>query len=234
MSNYIPKEQLTAYERWELAAFDESSQVTQQPTSAATPGTTATLSEEELASLHAEALSAAKKSGYDEGFQSGLAAGHAEGLKLAAAETEKIAALGESLTRSIDQIEAQVADELLSLALEIAKQVLRTNIKLKPELILPIVREAMAALAHAHGHPILILNPEDASLVRASLSEQLAHTGWRIIEDPKLERGDCKVESGGSEVDGSIAIRWQQVVEQIGGQSQWMDAWGADSERDQH
>lgn len=228
MSNYIPKEKLSAYERWELAAFDEEEQAARQrsaeianPAPAAPPKPS--ISEEELAAIRAEAHAGGKKAGYEEGFKTGLSAGFEEGMGNAAAEIARISALAGGFSGSIDQLEAQVADELLALAIDIARQVVRNSLRIKPELVVATVREAIASLANPHGHPVLVLNPEDAGLVRQQLSEQLAHTAWRIIEDPTVERGGCKVESGGSEVNALIAQRWQRVIEQFGSRADWLE-----------
>lgn len=230
MSNYIPKEKLSAYERWELAAFDEEEQTAARqraaeaaiPVPAPVPPPEPGISEEELAAIRAEAHASGKTAGYAEGFKTGLSAGFEEGMRNAAGEIAKISALAGSFSGSIDDLEAQVADELLALAIDIAQQVVRCSLRVKPELIVVVVREAIASLANPHGHPVLVLNPEDAGLVRQQLSEQLAHTAWRIIEDPTIERGGCKVESGGSEVNAVIARRWQRVVEQFGSRADWL------------
>jgi flagellar assembly protein FliH len=227
MSNYIPKEKLSAYERWELAAFDEEEQAARQRvTEAANPVPAAppkpVVSDEELATIRAEAHAGGKKAGYEEGFKTGLSAGFEEGMRNASAEIAKISALAGSFSGSIDELEAQVADDLLALAIDIARQVVRNSLRIKPELVVTTVREAIASLANPHGHPVLVLNPEDAGIVRQQLSEQLAHTAWRIIEDPTVERGGCKVESGGSEVNALIAQRWQRVVEQFGSRADWL------------
>jgi flagellar assembly protein FliH len=225
MSNYIPKEKLSAYERWELAAFDEQETAARQKTATATAASASraapaaalpAVSEEELKTIRAEAFAAGKQAGYEDGFKAGQTSGYQDGLQKAAAETAKLAAAAEAFTGAVLQIEAQIADELLALAVDIAQQVVRSSLRVKPELIMPTVREAIAALANPHGHPVLVLNPDDAALVRQQLSEQLAHTPWRIIEDPSIERGGCRVESGGSEVNATVGSRWQRVVEQFG------------------
>jgi len=61
------------------------------------------------------------------------------------------------------------------------------------------------------------LHPDDASLVRIHLGEQLAHAGHRIQDDPVLQRGDCQVESGNTRVDATLDSRWQRVVANLGG-----------------
>lgn len=245
MSNYIPKERLTAYERWEVAAFDEaermakamqvaagtlpltapqtSAQSIDAIPSAPAPETPA-ISEEELTKLREQAFSEGRAAGFEDGFKSGQADGYASGEALIKAESEKIATIATSFALSIENSEAQIADDLLALALDIAAQVLRISLKHKPELILPTVREAIGALANPHGHPSLLLHPDDASLVREQLGDLLAHTGWRILEDTQMSRGGCRVENGGAEIDATLEIRWQRAIESLGQEREWLDA----------
>ena len=67
--------------------------------------------------------------------------------------------------------------------MEIAKQMLQQALKVKPELLLSIVNEAISELPHFSQHAHLILHPADAELVRSKMGEQLDHTGWKIFED---------------------------------------------------
>lgn len=242
-SGYIPKERLTAYERWEVAAFDEAERMAQamQDAAAAAPQAEAadpaaspgappaatTLSPEELAALREQAMTEGRAAGFDEGFEAGFAAGQAKGYASGEAamlsEVAAIAALAKNFGQAIESSEAQVADELLSLALDIAAQVLRTSLKTKPELVLPVVREAIAALVNPHGHPTLAINPEDAALVRDQLGEQLLHSGWRLIEDPQIARGGCRVDNSGAEIDATLPSRWRRVIDSLGRQGDWLD-----------
>lgn len=238
MSNgFIPKEKMTAYQRWELAAFDEEEreaearaaeeaaqaaaaalepEVIEEP---ATPLPTA----EELEAIYEEARLSGHNAGYEAGQQAGLQAGRDAAEALGRAEAERLAAIIEGLGGSIKQCEQEVADQLLALGLEIARQILRQSLRVKPELILPVVREAIAALPVSHGHPMLLLNPADATLVRERLGDSLSHSGWKLIEDLQIEQGGCRVEVSGSEVDATLATRWHRVIEAIGTRSDWLD-----------
>lgn len=242
-SGYIPKERLTAYERWEVAAFDEAERMAQAMQEAEavvpqaapadpvadpdTPPVEVNLKPEELAALREHAAAEGRAAGFEEGYQSGFAAGQAKGYASGEAammsEVAAIAALTKNFGHALETSEAQVADELLTLALDIAGQVLRTSLKVKPELVLPVVREAIAALVHPHGHPTLAINPEDAALVRDQLGEQLSHTGWRMIEDPQIARGGCRVENSGAEIDATLPSRWRRVIDSLGRQADWLD-----------
>lgn len=230
MSGFIPKEKLTAYQRWELAAFDETGELppTVQPKAESAPEepvadqppplTLATA--EEVERIYAEA----QESGYSAGHASGHAAGYEEGISQARDEAAQINALLANLQHALQGFDQNVADQLLTLSIEIASQVLRQSLRIKPELLLPIVREAVAALPPYHGHPALFVHPDDAALVRTHLGEQLSHNNWRIIEDSRIETGGCRVEVGASEVDATLATRWRRVIESIGVSQEWLDA----------
>lgn len=240
MSNgYIPKERLTAYERWELAAFDEAERMAQamqeaealaapavEPPAADSveelPPAEPMISPEELAAIRQQAFDEGRTAGFAEGLASGRVEGYANGEAQIRSEVETIAALAKEFSQALQTSESLVAEDLLNLAIDIAGQVLRTSLKVKPELMLPAVRDAIAALSNPHGHPVLLLNPEDAALIRDQLGEQLLHTGWRLVEDHKIGRGGCRIENSGAEIDATLPTRWRRVIEALGKQSEWL------------
>ena len=215
MTGFIPKEKLTAYQRWELAAFDEAEQSARAAEAADAPPEIALPTAEEIERIHGEAQEA--------GYAAGHAAGYEAGLAEARVEAAQIAALGDNLRQQLQSLDQEIAENILAVAIETARQVLRQSLKLRPELLLPVVREAIASLPLHHGHPALFLTPEDAALVRQHLGEQLNHNGWRILEDSSLHRGGCRIESGASEVDATLETRWRRVLEAIGTTADWLD-----------
>lgn len=243
--NYIPKERLTAYEKYELAAFDapptprvpvttvESHELAESALPV-TPLPTA----EELERIHEEARQAGydagyaegRAQGYDEGYkqghEEGYAAGKSEGMAEGLAETRseatRLAALIEQIDNAGRHLDQSVADDVLALSLEVARQVIRQALRVKPELLLAVVREALAALPHA-DHPILYLHPDDAALVREHLGEQIQHAGWRITDNMSITPGGCRVETGNSEVDGTLETRWKRSLEAIGLRQDWLE-----------
>ncbi len=229
MTGFIPKEKLTAYQRWELAAFDEEEEspntqaaeppILEEPAPAPpeeetppAPPPPPLPTAEEIERIHTEA------------HETGYAAGYEEGLALGREEAARIDRLLSSLHAALGEIDRTVAEQLLALAVELASQVLRQSLRLRPELVLPTVREAIAALPPHHGHPALFAHPDDAALIRKHLGEQLSHNSWRIIEDGSLTPGGCRVELGASEVDATLETRWRRVIEAIGISQDWLDS----------
>ena len=193
---------LTAWERWELASFEGSPTKTRtaQHEPAAVPPTA-----EDIERIKQQAQ------------QAGYAAGQAQ----ARAEAQRLGVVVKQLDAALAGFEQQVAEDLLGLALELARQVVRGAIVAKPELALEVIREALAQMPHPHA--AIHLHPEDASLARLHLGDQLAHAGHRIHEDPRLPRGGCLIEAAGSQIDASMATRWRRIAESLGATSEWLD-----------
>ncbi len=207
MSNVvIPKENLTAWQRWELGSFDQMKAATAtQKSSAAGRLPTA----EAVERIHHDA----HKQGYDAGYEEGTARVRMEALRLHT--------LVEQLNAALSEFDQQVAEELLRLSLEIARQVVRQTIAARPTVILDVVREALTQLPHQHA--AIYLHPEDASLVRSYLGDQLAHLGHRIFEEAALTRGGLRMESGGSHLEAGVENRWRRVLEGMGVADDWID-----------
>lgn len=240
MNGLIPKSSLTAYQRWEMAAFDEAEQTAARAAAAAQAAASTPLDDseavdqtplvlptaEDIERMHIEAheqgYAAGLAAGTAAGHAEGYAAGHAEGSAVALANAQRIDALMDSLHQSLKGVDQQLANHMLAASVEIASQMVRQSLRVKPELLLPVVREAIASInAHA-GHPALFAHPDDAALIRTHLGEQLTHNNWRIIDDTTLSRGGCRVELGASEVDATLETRWRRVLEAIGISQEWL------------
>ena len=214
MSNQAPPaEKLTAWQRWELAALAEPQG---RPRRAVVLPTAA-----EIERMHQRA--------HAEGHAEGLAAGLAEGRAHAAQRATELAAVITSINRECRERETQIAEDLLSLALEFARRMVRETLNVRRELIVPLVREAMQQMPSFNAAARLVLHPADAELVRATLGETLGQLGCRVVEDASVERGGCRVESATTQVDATLATRWERMVSALGREYSWIE--GAPSDR---
>lgn len=200
-SKLIPKEQLSAYQRWELDSLDEST-----PTNA-------------LPLPTAEEVENIQRQAHDEGF----AAGYQEGRAKANSELARLMQMVSSLDSALARFDEELTQSLLALALDIAKQMVREALKIRPELVVPVVREAVSSLPPAGQHPHLRLHPEDAELVRTLLADELNHYHWKIVDDTRVERGGCRVETANSEIDATLESRWKKVLAAFGQEGGWLE-----------
>lgn len=211
----IPKEQQSAYQRWELASFGDDRISTQQQNSA------------ETAKKNAEMLAQQREEARKQGYAEGLEKGRADGLKAGRADAEKEAArmrqIADSFSSEIARTDETVASDLLNLALDLAKAMLKTALNVRPELVLPIVSEAVRYLPSVQQPALLVLNPKDAELVRSHMADELAKAGWRVTEEVQMERGGCRIETASNQIDATPQVRWQRIADALGKQQDWLE-----------
>lgn len=212
----IAKEQLTAYQRWELVSFNDT---VQEPIS---PDKQSIAPPENSAEQIAAQLHELRQQAQNEGYAAGMQAGHAAGQQQVSAETEKLQKLMLNLQVAINQFDEQLAQSLLDLSLEIAKKMLIETLQVKQEVILKIVSTAIANLPHFNQNAHLVMHPIDAELVRKNMGEQLAQAGWKIFTDEQIEQGGCRVETAHTNIDATNPARWNHIVKSIGQDNSWM------------
>lgn len=203
-----PKELQTAYQRWEMNSFGDErpSVVAKRPPEPELP------SEETLAAIREEA----RLIGYDEGHAAGYADGMAIGRADAAKELEHLQSIAVTFGNALTAADETIANEVLDLALQLAKGMLRAALEIKPELMIPLVREAIGYLPVLQQPAILLLNPEDAAIVRDGIGDELDKGGWRVSEDPQIERGGCRIETASNQIDAQSSSRWARLTGALG------------------
>jgi flagellar assembly protein FliH len=206
-SPLIPREKLSAYQRWELHSFD-------------LPGAFANSENNPAAAAREDDnTETARRAAYDAGHADGLRTGSAR----AAADAKQLQELLTSAAQQSRRIGEKLAEDLLGLSLAIARQMIRRTLTVHPEVILPLITDALAEISTASTQPTLTLHPADAALVRSRLPDSLAEGNWQIVEDAAIARGGCLVHTAASHVDATVQGRWQHLLNQLGMNGSWLD-----------
>lgn len=209
-----PKEQQTAYQRWEMNSFgDERPSVVAKrppPVELPTEATVAAIREE------------ARLIGFEEGHAAGYADGLAIGRADAAKELEQLQSVALTFGHALSEADETIANDVLDLALHLAHGMLRTALEVKPELIIPVVREAIGYLPVLQQPAQLIVHPADAVLIRAAIGEELDKGGWRVIEDAQVTRGGCRIDTASNQIDATAASRWSRLTAALGKNVEWL------------
>ena len=102
------------------------------------------------------------------------------------------------------------------------EMLIQQSLKVQPDLLLGMVREAIGSLPVFNQAAHLILNPADAALVRERIGEQLSHSGWKLLEDARMEQGGARLETANSQIDASLEARWKRVTAAMGQENSWL------------
>ena len=162
---------------------------------------------EDIERIHEEA----RKEGYAAGYEEATARGRMEAMRLHG--------LVEGLEAAMSRLDADVAEEVLALSLEVARLRVRQTLATRPESVVDLIREALVQLPQAHAQ--IHLNPEDLGMVRDYLGELLTHAGHRLVEDSGVARGGARIEGGGSQVDATVPTRWRRIMDNLGRNIPW-------------
>lgn len=167
-------------------------------------------------------LEQVERAAYDEAF----AAGRAAGLASAQAETQKgldqirsqvarLEATLHSLSKPLDEMDKQVEAQLVSLAIAIARQLVRRELKTDPAQVIAVVRETVGLLPAAARDVRVHMHPEDAAVVREKLAAPGPDRAWTIVEDPVMTRGGCRVATDTAQIDARLETRIGAVLSSI-------------------
>lgn len=219
-SRFIPGEEINAVAQWDFAAVDTHSlraaaqaQVYQQ-------------------ARDMERDEALRQEGYAQGFIQGQAHAVLDAEKKIAdyvdhqgrEAAERLAGLFSSADEQLSQAQQVLARGVLDLACELARQVLRQELSVNPNVLQPVVREALALLAADSKAAVVRLNPLDLEVLQEPLKAEFASLALTLVADASLQPGACLVTSGGTVVDGTLDMRWRRAVANLGLDMDWEDA----------
>ena len=231
-ARFIPKEELGVVTRWHFGAVDGPDAFLLAP---------ATLpveqeSEEDVAARAAEAaeqqaqaLLQADKDAYARGLAQGQEQATVEWQRRmdeyvagqGKEAAQRLDAAVQALGSSLDAMQQHMAQDVLQLACDIARQVVRQELRVNTAALQPVVAEALGMLV-ADGRPATVrLHPADLELAGTALREEFANPPLQWLADADVPPGGCRVEAAGTVIDGSLQKRWQRAIAPLGLASAW-------------
>jgi flagellar assembly protein FliH len=165
----------------------------------------------------------ARQAGYEQGYRDGMAA--LEGFKKAHADqlNAQLGAFVQSLDAEFDGLHEQLAASVTRVAVQLARQVLRSELHSTPEHVARVAAEAVETVLHSARHITVQVHPQDLPLVAAGAQEVLQARGARLVAHAGVKRGGCRVNSDAGSIDAGIATRWAQAAAALGSDEPWAD-----------
>lgn len=182
--------------RWEIPAIDGSS---------------------DNGFLTAGRMQRLQQQAWDEAYEAGRQEGMKAGSDEARARVERLDELLVALARPFDELDESVEKQLVELAMTVVKQLFRRELRIDPTHVIGVVRDAIKLLPIASRDVQVLLHPEDAAIVRESLSPAEGERAWTIIEDPLISRGGCKITTANSQIDAQAETRLKAIIDAIAG-----------------
>lgn len=158
--------------------------------------------------------------GQEDGLAQGTAQGRQEGLAQGKAEIDALAARWqvqiEALNQPLRELDQAVERQLVELTAQLAKAVVRTELKLNHKVLLASLKEAITILGASDGAVKIALPVDELELIREQYGEQgLVERGWQLLAEPDLQPGQLQVEHSLSQVEVDLHERLEMTLERF-------------------
>lgn len=156
--------------------------------------------------------------GFSDGEKSGFEQGERAGLEAAAGRMEGLLKSLEQMLSDLENLQRRAChdleNEMVRLALEVARKVVGREVQADVETVAGIVRDAVNRVEHAE-HITLRMNPGDMQRLtelKPRLLDELAEAGRARFEtDASITSGGCRVESDSGDIDARLEQRFKVV-----------------------
>ncbi|MFC1490839.1 FliH/SctL family protein [Candidatus Latescibacterota bacterium] len=109
-------------------------------------------------------------------------------------------------------------EKLISLAINIADQIIHKSVEAEPELLVAIVTEVMEQMLSSEK-VVLKVAAQDYTLINSKYDKWFGLAGnvkeFRIEIDKRLSAGDCLIETEGGIIDGVISSRLSVLADEL-------------------
>ena len=151
-----------------------------------------------------------RKQAEEEGYQQGLVRARQEAEDL----QRRLLQLIEFFEHPLQALNEDIEHQLSQLAVTLAQQLVRREMKIDPGEIIGLIRDSVKLLPGNTRNISILLHPEDARLVRNALSLESndeEHT-WELVEDPMITRGGCEISAPPSSINATLENRLSELA----------------------
>jgi flagellar assembly protein FliH len=147
--------------------------------------------------------------------------GYADGKKQAQQEVDELKRQLLEVINFFEQplhsLNEEVEQQLSLLAVTLAQQLVRREIKIEPGEIIALIRESVKLLPANSRKIRIYLHPEDAEIVRNTLQLDAGDDdeNWQLVEDPMITRGGCEIKSEQSTINATLENRLQALAASV-------------------
>jgi len=216
-NRFIPGEEIGSVEPWRFGAVSLQGVLLEViPTGMS----------DEKALVEPDAL---RQAGFADGFSQGHAQAVLETQKQIAdyidnegrTQAERFARLMESVQAQLANADQVLANGVLTLACEIARQILHHEISVNVEAVKPVIAQGLTLLMGDGKNAKIRMNPFDYDELKDRLVTEFEPLTLQLVSDSSVSCGGCLIESSDTIIDGTIEKRWSRTLASLGLHADW-------------
>jgi len=145
--------------------------------------------------------------------------GYEAGLHNAKADVDEVKDAIKEFIGAKQEVFDYIAPYIMNISLDIAKKIIKKEVKEDPMLILDNIAEVLKKLSKEETKITLKVNPMQVSLVRTEIPEIVSNTGLdakiMIIPDESIMEGGCMVTTTNGVIDATIETQLSVISEAL-------------------
>ncbi len=208
MVKIICKQSTDQYQRWDLPMVEDVSGAVANAKDDKAPGL---MTAEQIERIQNQAYKEAYEAGFSKGREEGMAAGKDEITRNA----QLLDDLLQSLSKPFEKLDEDITQQLVSLSVAIARQLVRRELKIDAAQIVGVVQEAIAVLPVGSRNVKVCLHPDDVRVMHDTKVEMEIERNWELVGDPGLSRGDCRILTETSRIDATLEKRLAAIASRL-------------------
>ncbi len=169
--------------------------------------------------MTAEQIERIQNQAYKEAYEAGFAKGREEGMAAGKDEitcnAQLLDDLLQSLSKPFEKLDEDITQQLVSLSVAIARQLVRRELKIDAAQIVGVVQEAITVLPVGSRNVKVCLHPDDVRVMRDTKVEMEIERNWELVGDPGLSRGDCRILTETSRIDATLEKRLAAIASRL-------------------
>lgn len=149
----------------------------------------------------------------EEGYQQGLVRAQQEAREL----QQQLLHLIDFFEHPLQALNEDIEHQLTQLAVTLAQQLVRRELKVEPGEIIGLIRDSVKLLPGMQRNISIVLHPQDAQLVRNALSIGTSDEehNWKLVEDPMITRGGCEINAPPSAINATLENRLSELAASV-------------------
>jgi flagellar assembly protein FliH len=142
---------------------------------------------------------------YKRGYSDGYHQAEQDAQTLINARTSQLEPILKSVCAEVNRLKGENANLILKLAMALAEQIVRAEIKTNATAILPVIQESMLLISDSVARINLYVHPDDAAVVRHETEGE--NSRITIIEDRAIAPGGCRIITSQGDIDATLMSR---------------------------
>ena len=145
--------------------------------------------------------------------------GYEEGINAAKQDIDNLRESMEDFFNAKQDVYDEIAPDILEISLDIAKKIIKKEMKESPEILLDNIKDILKGLSKEESKIVLKVNPAQVAMLKQEMPEAVSMAGLEakviIVPDENTMEGGCMVTTDNGVIDATIETQLAIISEAL-------------------